>query len=296
MSSIAAAPVSASLPPEQIAAHSGSSFLAGFLCLDAERRAGMTAIYAFCRVVDDAVDEAPDVATGRAHLQFWRTELAAAVAGEAATPVGTAVQATMHRFGVAAETLEALLAGVAMDLEPQPFADEGQLRVYCHRVASAVGLACLPVLGAVAPGAKDFAEALGQALQLTNIRRDLCADAVLGRVYVPTMWLAESGVDRAWLHGSGPAEVYARNGPTAKLCALLETKARAEFARARAALLALPRRDRRALVPARIMGAVYSDLLGRLERRHGDLRGERLRVPKLRKMWLALTVFAGVHR
>ncbi|HEX5052358.1 MAG TPA: squalene/phytoene synthase family protein [Planctomycetota bacterium] len=296
MSATAAAPPNAGLRPEQIAARSGSSFLSGFLCLDRARRDGMTAIYAYCRVVDDAVDEAPDVATGRAHLGFWRAELAAAVAGTAGTPVGAAVQATMRAFGVAPECFEELLAGVAMDLEPKALGSEADLRLYCHRVASAVGLACLPVLGATAAGARNFAEALGQALQLTNIRRDLRADAQAGRVYVPATWLAEVGVEAAWLGGGAPDAVYAPGGPMARLCTRLEAAARAEFAAARAALRSLDPAQRHALVPARIMGAVYRDLLARLERRRGDLRGERVRVPKLRKMWLALTVFAGVRQ
>jgi squalene synthase HpnD len=295
MTTAAAAPPNAQSSPEEITARSGSSFLAGFACLAPERRRGMTAIYAFCRVVDDAVDEAADPDTASAHLAFWRAELAAAAAGTATTPVGAAVMATMQRFGVEARFLGDLLDGVATDLTSAPFADEQQLDRYCYRVASAVGLACLPVLGATSPGARTFATALGHALQRTNILRDLREDAEDGRCYVPQPWLAADGVDPEWLRGQGPDAVYADGGPIARIRARLAAAAAAHFAQAQAALRALPRGERRALAPARIMGAIYGELLVRLRRRGGDVRGPRLRVGRANKLWLALLVLAGVR-
>lgn len=290
-----ATPASAALSPEEITARSGSNFLSGFLCLDAARRRGMTGIYAFCRVADDAVDDAPDVATGRRDLAFWRAELAAAAAGTAATPVGRALQQAMRDFEVRRAPLDELLDGMAMDLEPQPFADEAALRGYCYRVASAVGLACLPVLGASGPAAERFADALGKALQLTNILRDLRGDAQIGRIYVPVSWREACGVDPAWLRGDGPPSAYADDGPLHRLGTCFVAAAEREFATARAALRELPRAQRRALVPARIMGAVYRAMLDRLAARRGDLCGERVRVPKLRKLWLGVRVLAGVQ-
>jgi phytoene synthase len=295
MTALATEPPSARLSPAEITARSGSSFLAGFVCLDAQRAAGMTAIYAFCRVADDAVDEAPDAATGERHLAFWRAELAAAAANTATTPVGRAVQHAMQRWGLAAAPLGELLDGVATDLAPRPFADEQELHRYCHRVASAVGLACLPVLGADSAGGRTFATELGHALQRTNILRDLRGDAVAGRCYVPAPWLAADGVEQAWLRGDGPDAAYAPGGPVARLCARLASAARAHFAAAAAALRGLPRAQRRALVPARIMGAIYADLLARLERRGGELRGERARIGRSRKAWLAMLVLAGLR-
>ncbi len=295
MNGAANEPSTARLRPEEITARSGSSFLTGFVCLAPARRAGMTAIYAFCRVADDAVDEAPDAATGERHLQFWRTELAATIAGAASTPVGQALRVQMDRFGVSQDRLDELLDGVATDLRPRPFADEEELHRYCYRVASAVGLACLPVLGATSDGAKTFADALGHALQRTNILRDLRGDALGGRCYVPATWLAAEGVQREWLTGVGPDSAYAAAGPMARLCERLASAARREFARARSALRKLPRAERRALVPARIMGAIYSDLLDRLQRRRGDLRGERVRVGRAKKLWLALQVLVGAR-
>jgi len=291
----AAVPSGAKLAPAAIAAQSGSNFLTGFLCLDAARRRGMTAIYAFCRVADDAVDDAPDAATAAAHLQFWRHELEAAAEGTAQTPVGAELQATMRRFGLGAAPLRDLLDGVAMDLAPRDYADEAELRIYCRRVASAVGMACLPVLGVREPAGAEFADHLGLALQFTNILRDLRADATIGRVYVPRTWLADTGVDAAWLGGSGPDAAYAPNGAIAALQRRFVAAARAEFAAANAALRTLPRRSQRALVAPRIMAAVYGELLRRLARAGVDLRGPRVRVPRLQKTWLALQVFAGVR-
>lgn len=292
MNAAVGAPICAAMRPEEIAARSGSNFLAGFVCLGAERRRGMTAIYAFCRVVDDAVDDAPDAPTGRAHLRFWRDELTAAAAGTAQTPVGIELQRTMQRFAVAREPLDALLDGVAMDLEHRGIADDAELHLYCARVASAVGRACLPVLGAHGPDAIAFADHLGQALQLTNILRDLRSDAEAGRVYVPRTWLAELGVSVETLRAA-PRDGVAPG--LAVLCRRLGDGARAEFAAARRHLAALPLAARRGLVPARIMGAVYRELLERLERRGPDLASSRVRVPKPKKLLLALSVWLGAR-
>ncbi|MBL8726731.1 MAG: squalene/phytoene synthase family protein [Planctomycetes bacterium] len=294
--SAAGEPIAARLAPGEVLARARSNFAAGFVCLPADRRAGMTAVYAFCRAADDAVDDAPDPATAQQHLQFWRHELAAAAAGAARTPIGSALAAAMQRFGPFQVPLDALLDGMAMDIGHFVCRDEAELRTYCWRVASAVGRACLPVLGASGPAAEAFADHLGLALQFTNILRDLRSDAGAGRCYVPSEWLAALQIDRAWLAGDGPAHAYAANGPLAALAARFAAAARTEFAAAAAALQALPKPARRALVPARIMGAVYGELLVRLERRGGELRGPRVRVPKPRRLWLAAGVLGGWRR
>jgi len=289
------APPSAALRADEIAARSGSSFLSGFLCMDARRRAGMTAIYAFCRVADDAVDEAADRATATRHLQFWRAARAPPAAGAARTPVGRALQTAMQQFGVDATHLGDLLDGVATDIAPHPFADEQELHRYCHRVAVAVGLACLPVLGATSPGAREYADALGHALQRTNILRDLRQDAEQGRCYLPTPWLSDPAVPPSWLDGRGPADAYGPGGAVTRLCERLADAAAAHFLRARRALQALSRRERRALVPARIMAAVYAALLPALRARSGDVRGPRVRLGRGRKLLLAIAVLAGLR-
>src|SRR5262249_33571593 len=212
----------------------------------------------------------------------------------ASTRVGRALQQTFARFGGDGAPLRELLAGVAMDLDPAPFADLPALERYCHRVAAAPGLACLPVLGVRSSAAERYAERLGCALQLTNILRDLRSDANAGRGHAPVGWRREHGVAAEWLRGDGPAAAYAVGGPVARLCSALAAAARDRFAAAGAALLELPPADRRRLLPARIMGAVYRELLRRLEARGGELRKERVRVPRGRKLWLAAGTLLGV--
>ncbi|MCK5943388.1 MAG: squalene/phytoene synthase family protein, partial [Planctomycetes bacterium] len=235
------------------------------------------------------------VATGRAWLAFWSDELEAAAEQRAAAPVTRALQDAMSRFGIRAQPLRDLVAGCETDLEPSGCADEAALELYCYRVAAAVGLACLPVLGADSEGARRFANELGHALQLTNVLRDLRGDAEIGRCYVPQTWLAELGIDRDLLLGTGAPSDYAPGSGVARLCERLATRAQERFAAARRELRRLPRRERRALIAARIMGAVYGDLLTRLQRRGGDLVAPRVRVPKWRKLWLAFAVWSGAR-
>lgn len=287
-------PPAATSTAAAIAARSGSNFLAGFVCLPPDRRAAMTAIYAFCRVVDDAADDAPDAATGRAHLQFWIDELAAAQRAEARTPVGRELQSAMQRFAVPAAPLRDLIEGVTGDLEGPSIADERQLERYCYCVASAVGLASLPALGADGDAAHRFAVQLGQALQTTNILRDLRSDAELGRCYVPTTWLADDGVQREWLTGTGPSAAYLPDGPVHRLCRRLSGRAATAFAAARRELRTLPRPARRALVPARIMAAVYAALLHKLEARGGAVLLPRARLSRPHKLWLVASCWAGI--
>ena len=283
------------LDPAGITARSGSNFLAGFVCLDARRREAMTAIYAFCRVVDDAVDDSPDRDTAATRLAYWSGELEAAALGVAEAPVGVAVQKAMATFGVRVEPLRELVAGCAMDLDLDCPADEAGLELYCYRVASCVGLTCLPILGADSEGGRRYAVALGQALQLTNVLRDLRGDAEIGRCYVPATWLQDFDLDRESLLGTGDPAMYALGGGVAGLCERFARRARDRFAEARGELLSLPRAERRGLVAARIMGAVYSDLLDRLEERGGNISAPRARVPKWQKLWAALAVWAGVR-
>jgi phytoene synthase len=284
----------AALVPEQITARSGSSFRSAFWCLSAPRRAGMTAIYAFCRVVDDAVDDACSPAEGEQRLAFWRQELELADHGEPATAVGRALQRTFREFGGSAAPLRELLLGMEMDLLGVTYADQAALEVYCHRVAAAVGHACLPVLGVRGAEVDVYAEHLGQALQLTNILRDLRADAMVDRIYVPREWLIAAAVDAEWLRGAGPAAAYEPGGPIARLVERLHAAAAARFDAAHAQLRRLPWRDRRRLLPARIMAAVYRELLHRLRRRGGELRAPQVSVPRWRKLWLLAKCCAGV--
>ncbi|MFK7740418.1 MAG: phytoene/squalene synthase family protein [Planctomycetota bacterium] len=302
MSASLAVPPDAERTPAAITERSGSNFLAGFVCLDAARREAMQVVYAFCRVVDDAVDEAPDPEIARARLDYWQNELAAAGSGgEAKTPVGHALRRVMQEYSVPRQALEDLVAGCRTDIPPasgipQKLADEAELELYCYRVASAVGLACLPIFGANDEGAQRYAIELGHALQLTNVLRDLRGDAEIGRCYVPQSWLTEFGIAAEDLLGRGEASLYASgSGGVTRLCERLAERARQRFANARREQGQLSYRERRALVAPRIMGAVYRDVLAKLEKRAGNLLLPRCRVAKPRKIWLLSTVWLGVR-
>ena len=151
------------------------------------------------------------------------------------------------------------------------------------------------MLGATSSGAKKFAQALGQALQFTNVLRDLRGDAEIGRCYVPKTWLREFGITAADLLGESQSELYAPGGGVELLCERLVGIARKQFAVVRDELRKLPFHERRALVSPRIMGAIYGDLLRGLEQRLGNIAGERLRVTRGRKLMLALLVWLGVR-
>ncbi|MCC6669773.1 MAG: squalene/phytoene synthase family protein [Planctomycetes bacterium] len=273
------------------AAH--SNFSLAFAALPRERRRGLTAIYAFCRVADDAVDEAKDAGTARARLAEWAVELDRVAQGTPRTAVGKELRFAVDRFGVDLRHLQALLRGVAMDLEPKGHATLAELEHYCHLVAGEVGLACLPVFGVHGPEAERYAGRLGVALQLTNVLRDLRADAAQGRIYLPRDLLAACGVDAAWLRGGGPPTAYAPDGPLDRAVARVAARAREHFA---AAAAARPRQAGRALVAAEVMAAVYRELLERVAARGGAIAmDDAPRVPQWRKLWLLARTVARGH-
>lgn len=275
--------------PDRIARRSGSSFLVSFGLLEPERREALTAVYAFCRVVDDAVDDAPDVDAGREALAYWTAELDRADGGAPESPVGRALQDSMKRYGVERRHLESLIEGVTRDLGAARYATLEELESYCFCVASSVGLACLPVFGARGEVAERYAIDLGQALQHTNILRDLRPDALEGRVYVPGDLLEEHAAEPSWLEGAGPAEAYSQGGAIDRVVRAMAARARDHFERADRAELDVA--QRRALVPAAVMGEVYRDLLTRLERHGGQVcRRRKVRVPSWRKLLIALAV------
>ncbi len=262
-----------------------TNFAYSFLALPRDRREAITAVWDFCRAVDDEVDEHEDrpIEARRAGLQRWRAEVAACFEGAVpATPQGRALQAVVARWPLPREPFEQLIEGCAMDLEPTRFATFCQLRAYCYKVASTVGLICIEIFGYVNPATRQYAEELGLALQLTNILRDVGADLARGRLYIPLDELAAHGV----------TEEDLRVGRlTPAVAALLERQARRardQFARAEACL---PAEDARRLVAARIMGAIYRDLLARIAARDYDVFSARVRVPRLRKARLAIATW-----
>jgi phytoene synthase len=256
---------------------SGSSFHQAFRLLPVERRRSLEALYAFCRVVDDAADEPSG---GAEALDRWRQELARAVAGTARHPVGVALADSVRRFAIPPRHLTEIVDGVAMDLVPQRFATFGELRRYCYLVAGAVGLATIPIFGCRDPRSRDYAEALGIALQLTNITRDLAEDAERGRIYLPLEDLERFG------YAERDLVTHTRNDAFRALVAFECARARECYAAARAAVTPL---DRRALAPAEGMRLVYQRVLARIAAHPEAVFGPPVRLPRYQKiLWAGL--------
>jgi len=262
-----------------------TNFAYSFLALSSDRREAITAVWDFCRAVDDEVDEHEErpLEQRRAGLERWREEVAACFEGGAPrTPQGRALQTVTTRWPVPRLPFEQLIDGCAMDLEPTRFATFCDLRAYCYKVASTVGLVCIEIFGYEHAGTRRYAEELGLALHLTNILRDVPSDLARGRLYLPLDELAAHGVTEDDLRAGRL---------TPPISALLERqarRAREQFARAEAAL---PPQDARRLVAARIMGAIYRDLLARIEARDCDVFTARVRVPKFHKARIALSTW-----
>ena len=253
---------------------SGSNFVHLFRLLPADRRRGLDALYAFCRLVDDAADVAAG-ADGVAELAAWRQELTRVFDGVPTHPVGMALADTVHRFDVPREHLLDIIAGVAMDLEQRRYETFVELRRYCHHVAAAVGLATLPILGCRSAESRQYAERLGVGLQLTNILRDLAEDAERGRIYLPREDLARFGYRERDL------TTHVANEAFGKLMAFECERAGALFREARARISPV---DQRRLAPAEGMRLVYQRLLTRIRRRPEAVFGPRLAVTRAEKM------------
>lgn len=267
---------------------SGSNFYYAFLFLPKERRRAIYNVYAYCRLIDDIVDGPEPVAHKVVELERWRIELerAFSLGGPPPQhPVAEGLREASRRFGLRHEDALAVLIGCEMDLHKTRYATWEELRSYCYHVASAVGLLCIALFGCTDPRSRDYAVHLGQALQLTNILRDIGEDAQKGRIYVPTEALREHGLREEDL-------LAGKQTPSAaRLCADLARRARAEYA---AAAAARTRTDHRALLPAEIMGRIYFALLQEVERRGTRVltAGPRPRLTTERKLSQAFTALA----
>lgn len=270
----------------RVASASGSNFYYALRILPRDKRRAMYALYSFCRSVDDCADDAGG--EGAPGLDRWLEELGRCYEGRPATPLGRELADALARFPIPRACLEDVVRGCRMDLEVRRYASFEDLRLYCRRVASAVGLASIEVFGYRNPATRDYAEELGLALQLTNILRDVRADGARGRLYLPLEDLARFGVHEDELLAA------TRGGPRRPaLDALLVfegDRARSHYDRA-ASLL--PAEDRRALLSAEVMAAVYRALLDGLARLGYPLAGPRVRVAAWRKLWIALRVVAA---
>jgi phytoene synthase len=258
---------------------SGTSFYHGMKILPPERRDAMYAIYAFCRVVDDIADEeGRDFATKRAELNAWRDRVAALYEGQANDPITRALLTVIADYSVRREDFLAIIDGMEMDAgDPIIAPSLAELDLYCDRVASAVGRLSVRVFGDSSENADEVAHALGRALQLTNILRDVAEDAGNGRLYLPRELLEDQNVPTT------PAGALA-SAHLPQVCAKIAAMADANFARAHAAMdLCKPA----AMRPARLMEASYRPLLSILRKRDFNYAQGRISLPKWRKLMLA---------
>jgi len=256
------------------------------LLLPRHKRAAMFAIYAFCRQVDDIVDEPGAPEDKRAALAAWREQIRSIYMGGApATPVAAGLADAIARYHLPRGELEAVIDGMAMDLgTPFRAPPLDTLRVYCRRVAGAVGLLAIRVFDRADSGTEAFALALGEAMQITNILRDLEEDADLGRLYLPRELLVRAGIV-----ASDPVEVL-RHPSLGKACDALADMAEARFAEAERLLAGWPRRR---LWTARAMMLLYRRTLERLRARGWQDIGQRPRLPKTEKAWVTLRCLVG---
>ncbi len=270
---------------QQKAAASGSSFYYAFVFLPPERRRAITAVYAYCREVDDAVDEVTDPSVAEAKLAWWSGELAALFARQPSHPVTRALLPFIDGpFGITRPRLEAILEGMAMDLRQNRYLDFPALRRYAHLVAGVVGEISAGIFGYTDPRTVDYADRLGLTLQLINVIRDVGDDARRGRVYVPVDELQRFEVRAADLLAGRYVDGFV------PLMRFQAERARATY---REAIDLLPAVDRRAQRPGLIMGAIYATLLDEIERENFQVLHQRIALTPLRKLWIAWRTWIG---
>jgi phytoene synthase len=245
----------------------------------------MYTVYAFCKEVDNAVDEPPPGTDPRQQLELWRQELAAAYRGSPTFPVTRSLAEHVRRLSIPQTYFEELIKGVEMDLTVTRYASFESLSLYCYRVASVVGLICLHIFGTTSPRAQDYAVNLGMAFQLTNILRDLRTDAEKGRIYVPQEDFARFGYTEHDL----VKQTY--NLSFADLMRFEAQRAREYYAKAERALHALPPNERRALTVAEIMRAVYSRILERMQASEFRVFEQRVTLSTRHRLLLAAGVW-----
>ncbi|MDZ4251482.1 MAG: presqualene diphosphate synthase HpnD [Sulfuritalea sp.] len=263
---------------QERAAASGSSFYYSFLFLEPLRRQAITALYAFCREVDDAVDECPDAAVARTKLVWWRSEVQALYQGRASHPVTQALAISLKHFYLPQEQLLEIIDGMEMDLDQVRYADFKALHLYCYRVASVVGLLAAEIFGYSDRQTLKYAHDLGLAFQLTNIIRDVGEDARRGRIYLPQDELARFEVSDDDLLQANYSDQFRR------LMAFQVERAQTLY---RQAFAQLPRADRKAQRAGLIMAAIYRATLDEIVRDSFRVLDQRISLPPLRKLWLA---------
>ena len=268
---------------QQKAAASGSSFYYAFLFLPAQRRSAITAFYAFCREVDDVVDEISDVSVAQTKLAWWRTEVGRSFSGEPQHPVMKALIPLSAEFKIEARHLLAIIDGCQMDLQQTRYLDFAALQTYCHLVAGIVGEVAAQIFGQTDALTTRYAHTLGQALQLTNIIRDVGEDARRGRIYLPIGELQRFDVK---------AHEILQLTSSDRFIALMRFQTDRAQATYDEALRMLPRADRSSQKPGLMMASIYRTLLVEIERDNFQVLNQRTKLTPLRKFWLAWKVQA----
>ena len=264
---------------QQKAVASGSSFYYAFLFLPAPRRAAITAFYAFCREVDDVVDEVTDPGVARTKLAWWQAEVAKAFAGQPTHPVMQALMPHTADYGIEQRHLQAVIDGCQMDLEQTRYLDFAGLKGYCHLVAGIVGEVAARIFGQTDPRTTEYAHRLGLAFQLTNIIRDVGEDAMLGRIYLPVSELQQFDVK---------AHEILKRQYSERFTALMRFQAERAHRLYDEAFALLPDADRRAQKPGLMMASIYRTLLREIEHENFQVLHQRIRLTPLQ-------VLAGVE-
>jgi phytoene synthase len=270
------------MSPEQYVqrktAASGSSFYYAFLFLPKDRRAAITAFYAFCREVDDVVDETVDAGVAQAKLSWWRGEVASAYNGQPSHPVLKALMPWTEVFGITAAHLNAVIDGCQMDLEQSRFLDLPGLTRYCHLVAGVVGEVAARIFGQTQERTTSYAHTLGLAFQLTNIIRDVGEDALRGRIYLPVSELQQFDVK---------AHEILKRQYSDRFRALMAFQTQRALRTYEQALELLPQADWRAQKPGLMMASIYRTLLREIEADGYQVLHQRVSLTPPRKFWLA---------
>jgi 15-cis-phytoene synthase len=262
---------------------SGSSFYYAFLFLPEARREAITAFYAFCRAIDDVVDEVSDPGVAATKLAWWQTEVAKTFAGQPTHPVMKALAPRASEFGIEQSQLQAVIEGCHMDLQQTRYLDFAALQRYCHLVAGVVGEVSARIFGQTHPGTTEYAHKLGLAFQLTNIIRDVGEDAMRGRIYLPIDELQQFEVK---------AHEVLNRQYSERFVSLMRFQAERAHRLYEEALALLPAVDRRSQKPGLMMASIYRTLLREIERDNFQVLHQRVSLTPLRKFWLAWKVQA----
>jgi phytoene synthase len=250
--------------------------------LPPERRHAITALYAYCREVDDVVDECSDPGVARSKLDWWRDEIRRLYAGSPQHPVTRALAGAVAAYGISENQLATVIDGMAMDLDYNRYPDFDTLELYCHRVAGIVGLMSARIFGFSDPRTLDYAEQLGLAFQLTNIIRDVGEDARRNRVYLPLDELAVAGIEASQIvHGGAAVQSQEAFGK------LMERQVERALATYERAFALLPAQDRKPQLPGIIMAAIYRTLLEEIRADGCRVLTHRTSLTPLRKLWIA---------